>query len=162
MGEHSDPGGEQHQPEQPQSEEFNFDAWLLERRTGPEDFVMVEIGHGLWPVAFNQEFKGRQAYVGVEGWLRHESVKAEELNRMVATQHADENLFLVDNPINPEEYSAESKLPEGIADEVFMANVLGDPRTQTHERTPHLLDEAARLLEDDGKLIIREVMEPDI
>lgn len=146
---------------------FNLDMWLLQREHNP-NYVMVEIGHGHYPVAKNQEFESPRLYVGFENWqYRSDSKDAARQHTKQFRQaegNASKNAVFIsnDSPLYEKpEYG--TVLPEGMADEVFLGNVIGDPHVYENygKRIAEMLSEAVRLLSDTGKIVIRETITPN-
>lgn len=77
---------------------YNFEAHMA-RRSAPEPFVMVELGHDSIPVAFQWEglFTGKNAYIGIEGWLRdpRRSKQRALAQRALDTCTPQHNIFFV-------------------------------------------------------------------
>ena len=145
---------------------FKLDAWL-EERTQQTDYVLVELGHSKYPVAARQDFVDRRLYVGVEAWYyRSPQVDERMTSLSVRSEKLEQNIVFIDNPTGRtsyvgETYDPETVLPAGIADEVFLGNVFGDPiiAFQTG-RTDALLSEARRLMGEAGRILIRETYTP--
>jgi hypothetical protein len=98
----------------------------LKAREEKPDFLMVEIGHGAKPAAFSgtNSFEGQRAYIGIESWQRDPAGIRQETLQERHAGRKDENIFFIGYP---KDYTGgASLLPEGIADEVLIANVLGD------------------------------------
>jgi len=162
------------QPVQPAS--FDVLNYLAERLARPS-FIMVELGHGGQPVAYQQgTFMGQRAFIGIEAWLR--DAGHEERTRLQALQaaHPEQHTAYIEqrladdnDPTSPHRplrkyggtYDPTTILPDGAADEVFLANVFGDPHVaDSDERTQHLLDEVSRLSAVNGVVVIRETRTP--
>ena len=61
------------------------------------------------------------------------------------------------------EYRTATNLPDGIADEVVLSNVIGDPLTAVkYEPLMNLLSEVARVMSDSGVAVIRETLTPEL
>lgn len=158
---------------------FNVDTYLDSRANNPS-FVMVEIGHAGLPVAYQQApgFTGQRAYIGIEAWLRdlwgrqqdrkidqHRTLGqgqnifyiAQSLGGIV--NYDDENLK---NSWYDGEYDPVTLLPEAAADEVFISNVFCDPHVAySPDATSKLLAEAARLVDPNGLIVLRETTTPN-
>lgn len=156
--------------------DFDFEAYL-QARVENDRFVMVELGHNAWPVAYQQDFKfsdGR-TYIGIESWLRDPVYDMRrEIHRLRQVQEGGQLIFFLthdlggvvhnDDPEDPEEgtwyegkYDAHTILQEQTADEVFASNVLCDPLIGfNYPRSLALLNEMRRILKDDGIVLLRE------
>jgi hypothetical protein len=147
----------------------------LSQRCAHPDFIMVEFGHELIPVAHQQpfEFRGRRAYIGVEAWLR-EPCMDQAISKLRASQ-LGQNIFFITHNLGGAvqwddskegswyegQYDATTELPALSAREVLASNVFGDPHIAEYpERTDALLRELARLADMKGKIIIRETVSP--
>lgn len=157
------------------SPDFSVDKYLKTRAENP-DFVMVEIGHGNFPVAFQQGgFTGDRAYIGVEAWLRDLCGKKNYVESL-RQQRGEQNIFFIDHDTigttdwscDPDggfleytgSYSAETILPPGTANEVFLSNVFGDPHVAFSGGSEALVKETSRLAKLGGFVIIRETITP--
>lgn len=161
---------------------FSFDvaAYLDERDTNTS-FVMAEFGHDAQPVAYRQPqgFTGNRAYIGFEAWLRdpdgdkqkrvrslHEQYKAQNDNIFYHTLALGGMVRSVTENGQTEkwfegEYNPATPLPDRSAEEVFIGNVFGDHYVKhSADRSAALLNEAARIVADDGVVIIRETITP--
>jgi hypothetical protein len=129
----------------------------LEERNAKTDLVMVEVGHGAHPVAYQQpfEFTGDRAYIGLEAWLRAEvDERPKDLEKLrKRKQSSDHNIFYLNQGVD-----CQSRLPQGAADEVLLSNVLSDPFIDL--RAENLLGQAAKLAGDTGTIVLREVITP--
>lgn len=129
----------------------------LEERNAKTDFVMVEVGHGAHPVAYQQpfEFTGDRAYIGLEAWLRAEvDERPKDLEKLRKRKESSgHNIFYLDQGVD-----CESRLPKGAADEVLLSNVLSDPIVDL--RPKNLLAQASKLAGDTGTIVLREVITP--
>jgi hypothetical protein len=138
------------------------------------EFVLVEIGHGSHPIAYDQApFTGERAYIGIECWLRDfAGIRRDALEEMHST-YKKQNIFYVDLNVGEAtdydqseslyegEYEAETLLPVEAADEVFLSNVFGDPKIASMEgHTQSLLNEVSRLISKNGVVVIRETLTP--
>lgn len=165
--------------EKPTPTRFDVEAYLAQRDADP-NFVMVEIGHDSLPVAYQQpvEFRGKRAYIGIEGWLRDPiGVKGDRLSMLRATKENDQNIFYISQNLggavlrNFDEsrhsayggsYDPTTNLPAGAASEVFISNVFCDPHIAfSIDRTISLLGEAARIVSHDGMIVIRDTITPN-
>jgi hypothetical protein len=75
----------------------------------------------------------------------------------------DENIFFMDQSIDQAHRSQEDTrtiLPDGSADEVFFRNVVGDPILGSEEEVRKVFLEAARLVTDEGSVVISETITP--
>lgn len=157
---------------------FSVDTYLDRRATNPS-FVMVEIGHGGLPVAYQQNpgFTGQRAYIGIEAWLRdrwnrqrdrkvdqHNALRQGQNIFYVAQKLGGSVLYDEDNPRYSwyeGEYDPKTLLPDGTADEVFLSNVFCDPHiADSRDATTRLLSEAVRLAESSGMIVLRETITP--
>lgn len=159
---------------------FDLNAYLLNRQTNP-NFIMVEIGHGGNPIAVHQEFKDKRAYVGIESWQRRhpafDKLWAETLSSI--RQRKKENVFFLDQDtgiksINSyennsfginngryDENKVETAFPDGTVDEVYLSNVFGDRQVASEQNTKLLLKEVSRIVDKNGKIVIRESITPE-
>lgn len=152
---------------------FSVGEYLKSRTENP-DFVMVEIGHDNFPVAFQQGgFTKKRAYIGVEAWLRDLCGKRDYVESL-RQNRGKQNIFFIDH--NTEgliyrdrktgesgyfgDYSAETCLPPEVANEVLLNNVFGDPHVAFSKGTEALIKETARLTKLGGYVIIRETITP--
>lgn len=153
----------------------NIGHYLEQRRADP-DFVMIEFGHDLIPVAFQQpfEFNGRRAYIGIETWLR-EPLKDEAISNLYSSR-LDQNIFFIAHDLGGRvkwddqkegswyegQYATATVLPDLAAKEVFASNVFGDPHIADYpDRTSALLHELARLVSLQGQIVLRETVSPE-
>lgn len=122
---------------------------------------MVEFGHGSHPVAYRQpaRFVGQRSYIGVEAWLGDPNHQAREALQELKTAHPGQNIRYIERPYGPT-----TALQDGIADEVFLSNVFGDPHIallgKFGERAQYLLHEISRLTAKTGVIVIRETITP--
>ncbi len=148
---------------------FDVDHYLLQRQTHP-DFVMAEIGHRYWPVApLVGNFCGKRAYIGLEACLR------EDIDEMIpgmarARMESGPNVFFITQQLDRCDYQPKTILPCRTVKEVFASNVFGDPQVSTpppprrpngSSKTEKLLAEAARIVDDNGVIVVRETITPD-
>lgn len=160
---------------------FELGSYLQERTEKP-DLIMVEFGHGPVPVAHQQPFNfdGQRAYIGVENWMRDplsESREAIEEIREDRDGSDNPNVFFITRQLDGEvhrefdeessyswyegPYAASTHLPDGAAHEFFASNVFSDPLIAFNdERMSSLLREGTRVTDDEGILILREVITP--
>lgn len=161
------------------NEAFNLDTYL-EDREDAGSFSFVELGHRVKPISFYiPNLTGQRTYVGIETWIRDrnpydpypEKIKKlyAQSESMNAAYHfhplpgkvffdADDEAY--EHPWYSGEYPAETIMPPGAADELFLANILGDPTVAYSERRDAILAESARLLAPSGTMVIRETMTP--
>ena len=164
-------------------QEFDFKAYARHRTQNP-NFIMVEFGHGLRPVAYRQPagFTGQRAYVGVEAGLREAKLHARAQLGVLQAKYPDENITYIDQDLNKNGnrverilsrlmrpigfvglYDPSTILPDGAADEVFLSNVFGDPQVANSKvRTQRLLDEVSRVTAEKGMVVIRETITPTV
>lgn len=160
---------------------FDVSAFL-QFREGARVYSVVEIGHGICPILFNDmNFQGERHYFGVESWLRDsEGAKRKRLVTELALFGQPPNAhFLLHDPgveviQDPEamqeeksaswlsgDYNAKTSLQDSMANEVFMGNVLGDPHIAYNSNAKTALaKEAGRLLKVGGCLVVRETLTP--
>jgi hypothetical protein len=144
--------------------QFDVDSYLQER-AARTDFVMVEIGHGAKPAAYAdpEDFNGGRTYIGIEAWRRDQMHLRRDMIDRTYLRHAGWNIFFIDRSQARESdrESTSAILPDGSADELLVANVLGDPDvcgdTQSLRR---MIKEFRRLLAPDGRLVLRETVTP--
>ncbi len=113
----------------------------LEQRARDPSFVMVELGHGRYPMVGQQphDFTGQQAYIGIETGMRDDS----------SDEYWDG------------EFDPATILPDGAADEVVASNVFCDPLIGMEwAYTKRMLGETARLVADNGVIVLRETITP--
>lgn len=164
---------------------FDVDAYL-QRRGLISDFVMVEFGHGAWPVAYQQDFSFKsddyinRRYYGVEGWLRDPFGGARQSIDEAQEKHKDHhpNVFFINQDLggvvqgrtidDPHSswyeggYTTETVLADNVANEVLLSNVVGDLLTSyNYEHLKDLLSEVARVLDYSGIIVIRETITPE-
>lgn len=160
---------------------FDPSAYLDWRDRNPS-FRMVEFGHGLHPVAYQQPagFTGERSYIGVEAWLRDISATAKATMLELQSRHPGQNVTFIEQSLGKHRdnrrpslfsgigriiyrgpYDPTTKLPAGSADEVFFNNVFGDPHIAgSGKRSGRLLGEAARIIDENGVIVIRETITP--
>jgi hypothetical protein len=134
-------------------------------RTEREDFVMVEIGHGAKPAAFADpdNFSGGRAYIGIEAWLRDPlNLKRDVID---LRPYKNRNIFFIDRSTVKTNIDGFSDtfaiLPDSSADELLLANLLGDPEVVHGSiNNANILSESRRLIGQVGKLVIRETVTP--
>ncbi len=162
------------------SPSFNIEQYLESRDQNPH-FVMVEVGHGSIPVAYQQPegFTGKRAYIGLEAWLR--SPKQDGyvyLQKKIGKKALDQNIFYMSYDVGGEirreprfdmpddtwylgPFETQSLLPDQTANEVYASNVFCDPHISYHRgRTETLLGEMTRILDDNGVIILHETITP--
>lgn len=152
----------------------------LDHRAVASPFSFVEIGHREYPISpYIPDLQGGRTYIGIEAWMRDRSPYrgyediAEKLRRdalgttaaYIRTILSGEIRYKPDDEyLNHSwyagEYDPECILPDSVADELFMGNVLCDPQQGWSEDTDkdRLLTEAARLLTPNGILVLRATM----
>jgi len=152
----------------------------LERRSSSSSFSFVEIGHRATPIAPHiPDLTGERTYVGIESWLRDQSpyggfsYLASELrlaakgttaaylhNKLSGEIAYDPGDEYYEHSWYDGEYDPETPLPDGVADELFMGNVLCDPQPGWSSRKDkdRLLREVTRLLAPTGVLVTRETI----
>jgi len=153
---------------------FNPFMYLSEREK-QSDFVMVEFGHRLRPIAYKPEafFIDQRCYAGVEAWHYHDDIDRLEA---LAAKFPGRNVAFIEpnfgssdelwNDFLPEceegPYSPGTILPDGAADEVFLSNVFGDPLLAgSKQGTSRLLHETGRILNERGVVVVRETLTPE-
>lgn len=158
---------------------FDLTAHLNTRATS-SSFSFVEFGHRATPIAPHiPDLSGTRTYIGIESWLRDRSPYdgfkhvASELrlaaegttaaylqNKLSGKIAYDPNDEYYEHSWYDGEYDPETILPDDIADELFMGNVLCDPQPgwSTKADKDRLLREAARLLTPSGILVARETI----
>ncbi len=163
---------------------FDLQEWLQAHDTNG-DSVTVEIGHGIYPLAQHHSFKDGRVYIGLEANINDDfgaDGRTTDVTEAIIhdPERRDEKIFFLDVnsgfdeelfheldarllygiPRDPSakrlEYDPESILPDGAADEVFLAHVLDDPRTGAGNNEELLLSEASRITAPDGKIIVAE------
>lgn len=166
--------------------DFDLETYLDWRAQDPA-FVMVEFGHGDYPVAYDQPggFTGQRAYIGLEAWLRHPLGPIQlSLIEELQDKHQGQNIIYLDQSLgkhgesNRQTVGRPSKtsdretfigpydpvtiLPDGAADELFLSNVFGDGHVaHSIQRSRLLLAEVSRLTAENGLVVIREGFTPD-
>lgn len=163
---------------QPVASSFEIEPYLGQRAGNPS-FVMVEIGHGFYPLVDQQaDLQGQRAYIGIEagmrsvgGWQATEA-RSDDMRR----QYADRNAFFLTHDLGQGEviedfvtgdmqyrgeFKPETILPDGAADEIVASNVFCDPLIAYNFRyTTELLAEMARLISPMGTIVLRETITP--
>jgi hypothetical protein len=150
---------------------LDVQAYLAERNI-QESFVLAEIGHQNIPIApLQHNLNGQRAYVGVEAWFG--SMPGQGLRRAIEQTSGKNASFVrqhVATGVTRNEVSGDwmdlydptTVLPDAAADEVFMGNVFGENNLYSdRKRTVHLAQEAARLIGENGMLVVRETTTPD-
>jgi hypothetical protein len=150
---------------------FSLENYLEQRQADP--FIMVEIGHGPRPVAYNQvAFTGQRAYIGVEGWLRDSLGDRRKALRRMHEPFIDQNIFYIQQILGEVanhdseliyagDYDPVTILPAKAANEVFLSNVFGDPKVASMEgHTEALAEEMSRLMAENGRAVVRETLTP--
>jgi len=148
--------------------------WLA-RRSQARIWTTVELGHGASPLAMQEVFDGDRVYIGVEAW--HQPRDREVYRTLLdAAKENSPNAFFVrhEDGFDLEHYLAwlarpdlldsknldyQTVLPEGIAHEVVLKDVLGDPRVFTGG-VSGLLAETRRLVSLQGRVVICESLTP--
>ncbi len=141
-----------------------------------DNFVMAEIGHRLTPVVpYQKPFVGDRAYIGIEANLRNPFGRFDSDMQTIKDRYADQNVFFIDHDtggsaIYAEEglssrdyegdYNATTFLPDKSVDEVFFGNVFGDYHVAWHQNTGKLIRESARIIDQNGTIIVRETITP--
>lgn len=144
----------------------------LDRRAETTNFVVVELGHGAYPLVANQPrfFTGGHTYIGIEACMRSGKAKGERRRADFQEHYDDVNATFLTHELgavavsSDEEYEGEYKvetiLGDGAGDEVVASNVFGDPYiAQDFNRTDQLLGEMSRLA-SSGMIILRETTTP--
>jgi hypothetical protein len=153
---------------------FDVDQYIAQRNADP-DFLLIELGHRVSPIAFQQPvgFNGKRAYIGIEAWLRDiYGIEQKHVASLTDTHRGDQNIFFMPLFVNDgndgrfhrtsDEYDPRISLPTGVASEIFMGNVFGDPHIHGgSDRTENLLAEVARLAKLGGTVVIRETITPE-
>ena len=144
----------------PHNPEFDVSGYLQDRAEA-DPFLMVEVGHGSYPVAYQQpQLTGDRRYIGAETWMVRRRDGLQGILAHAVTPRSvrnGTNITFVSDPINPL-----AELEAGIADEVVISNVFGDPLFEKSGiGTPQLLAEASRILKDTGIVVIRETRTPN-
>jgi hypothetical protein len=159
---------------------FDLDTFLLQRAQNP-NFILIEIGHGGKPTAEHQIFTGKRAFIGVESWQRRHPAFDKLWSKKLSDlrKREGENIIFIDHDtgfksvnnyenaafgINNgryEEGMVETILPNSAADEVFLSNVFGDRQVASGDNTTLLLKEIFRLVDNEGKVVIRESLTPE-
>lgn len=160
-------------------EGFDLNAYLQQRSTNP-NFIMIEIGHGAIPAVEHQAFRGHRAYIGIESGQRFKPEFDALLSNTLSKikRRKDENIFFHKHdtgyrPKRPRQSDApgvergrygrgkvKTIFPHGAADEVYVNNVFGDPQVGVGRNAQMLLKEIRRLIDDDGRVVIRETLSP--
>lgn len=164
------------------SPSFNIGNYLQQRDNDP-NFVMVEVGHGGLPVAYQQPegFTGQRAYIGLETWMRGGAERGQKwISDLIAKKAVSDHIFymhyepggaLHTEPRSPDSdrmevsyigpFDTRSLLPDAAANEVFASNVFCDPHlSYARDRTHALLEEMARITDQNGMIILRETITP--
>jgi len=158
-----------------------LESYLFSRDQDSE-FLMLELGHGPYPVAFQQPggFTGNRAYIGSEAWTRDSEGRSRAALSTVRTTDPSGNIFFIEQSLgktgegnHQEPYEIGSKilfkgpydpttvLPSGIASEVVLSNLVGDPQiAHSRRRVRRLLKEVSRLTAHDGLVVVRETESP--
>ncbi len=161
---------EAHEIQTPQ--QFDPDAYLNERQT-KSDLLVVEFGHGATPIARKDpdRFMGKSAYIGIEPMMRDtRGAQRQGVEEFKSTIAPENNIFFLTHDLggrvkqdsNGElwyegEYHAETGLPSGVADEIVLSNVVGDPLVSSDSvRSMELLSEVSRVLADSGTVVVRD------
>lgn len=148
----------------------------LDRRTGTSPFVMIEFGHGPYPLVANcpDFFNGERAYIGIEACMRSGKAKGERRREDFSEYYDDINAIFLTHDLGGSEnefavssdewyegaYEAETVLCDGAGDEVVASNVFCDPYIgRNFDRTNRLLGEMSRLA-GDGVIVLRETLTP--
>lgn len=148
----------------------------LDRRSETSPFVMIEFGHGPYPLVANWPnfFTGERAYIGVEACMRSGKAKGERRREDLSEYYDDINAIFLTHDLGGSEnefavssdewyegaYEAETVLCDGAGDEVVASNVFCDPYIgRNFDRTNRLLGEMSRLA-GDGIIILRETLTP--
>lgn len=149
----------------------------LAKRDADQHFFMVEFGHDAIPVAYQQPvpFYGDRVYLGVETWMRNPANNKPAMVRKTHEQYANnQNIFYttiaLDGSVYRDDsgvswfdgtYNPETALPDGVASEVFLSNVLCDPQIAFNREFSHsLLSEVARITQESGMVVLRETITP--
>ncbi|HVV66885.1 MAG TPA: hypothetical protein VHB72_02320 [Candidatus Saccharimonadales bacterium] len=149
---------------------FDLRSWLDERKHMPKR-VTVELGYGGQPLVMQHPIGPEQAYIGVEANLNpyytdpQVSVAGftgpiggydkKGIQAHLRSQRPEDNIFFID--IDAKHSDGRSVLPDGAADEVYINNVFDDPIIHgSSNGTYNLLAEAARLVTNEGKIIIAD------
>lgn len=146
---------------------------VLEKRQS-EDFTMVEIGHGISPAAYQQPnfFIGKRKYYGVEKWLRKPEVDLYML-QLQNEATGNKNVTFINQlstctetgsdiwSMGEEQDNYQNLMPDVIADEILLANVLGDPQVCTSlEIMTKILENCTSILNKDAPIIVLETISP--
>lgn len=161
----------------PRPESFNVHEHLETRRNDP-NFHLVEFGHSIFPIAFQQgiPFSGGRAYTGIEGWLanldRGPNILAEQCKREIQSQNIrfitqdlgsyplSEDGFPIEE-LYEGEYNTRTPLSDNEASEVVASNVLTDPIVSDIPfRSINLLREMGRIIKPSGLIVLRETITP--
>lgn len=157
----------------------------LEARQAPGSFVIVEVGHGLHPVASEaHNLVGQRAYIGLETWQTRGGYRLVGLGRTVPhaiRNRGDQNIFFMNQELESDnardrlsydggenrntyaagQYDPRTNLPDRAAHEVFLGNVFGVPSLLAHpEGLSALMEEVMRILDDKGEIVIKETIGP--
>ncbi|HEY5442781.1 MAG TPA: hypothetical protein VIJ68_04545 [Candidatus Saccharimonadales bacterium] len=160
---------------------FDLDTYLQQCDQNPT-FTMVEIGPGRYPVAYQQPtgFTGLREYMGVRAPLRPLSKQEKLAIEALQAEHVDENIAYIDHKLGRfvsgksrlfftgrnrafyhGPYDPATDLEAGIADEVVLSDIAGDPHVgRSEKRTARLLHEVSRLVADSGFVVVRETQTP--
>lgn len=161
----------------PRQESFSVREHLETRRHDP-DFHLVEFGHSIFPIAFQQGvpfYEGR-SYTGIEGWLvnpdKGPSMLAEQCKKKIQGQNirfitqdlgsypmADDGFPIEE--LYEGEYNTRTPLRDDAASEVVASNVLTDPLVaDIPSRSISLLREMGRIIKPSGLIVLRETITP--
>lgn len=158
-------------------------ARYLEVRQAPDSFVMVEVGHGLYPVASEaHNLVGQRAYIGLETWQTRGGYRFVGLGRTVpyaVRDRGDQNIFFMNQELESDnardrlsydggesrntyaagQYDPRTNLPDQAAHEVFLGNVFGVPSLLVEPGgSSALMEEVMRILDDKGEIVIKETI----
>jgi hypothetical protein len=133
-------------------------------------------------VAYQQPtiFEGERYYIGIEAWLRDPANRVKKRIQALQAEHPNNNITFIDQALgapgesNRQErrdtgtkevfdgpYDPTTILPDGVADQIVLGNMVGDRHiAHSTRRAGLLLGEVSRLIAEDGVMVIRETESP--
>lgn len=162
----------------PEAPDFDVEEYLEDRSKNPS-LVVVEFGHGDNPIALKNLpfYRADRQYIGVEANLRDRAGDSRKMLTGIVQENPSRNLtflnhdlvgrvdLIIDKEISEVyegEYNTRTKLGDGIADEVFLGNVITDPVVANkEERVLSLLNELTRISKPGATVVMRETITPN-